>query len=495
MNLLIVDDEALVREWFSSTINELGTQYNLIGTAADARQALRLLETCRVDLIFVDINMPGMDGLELIARISSLYPQMTIVMLSAFAEFQYAKTAMINGASDYLLKGEITKESLKAKIDEVKVICESGTDKNPVVDLFQNQEWNQSILKDLDFKSPPSCVFWLHTGSIDIASDRLSELKDTFSRSLYMKICFYHLKPNLVLGLLAETNHPGSDDYNSTGSRIQSTVHRVLEPTENDYEGCIGIAFKGPSELTPTAALDTAFNALIQSKMASCPFRIIKCNTQSEKENWPLYENFTAALNRLDFEQAKLLARQITETYKTDLSVPETAKIVYLLLKRIYAEREKSVLSAISVIWDNISNDFSDIPSLLTNLLQKTITIEHKNAMISKGSNLAEKDPMNLAIQFINDNFYSDISLQNVAAIAGLNPAYFSEKFHEICGETFSDRISRLRINKAKELLTNSSLPIKRIGELIGYPNPSYFNQIFQKHCGLTPGAFRKPED
>ena len=118
MRLLIVDDEAIVREWFTSSIKDLGTGYSLIGAACDGPQALEIVRHQAVDIAFIDIKMPGMSGFDLITLLKEIQPELVVVILSAFADFEYARKALSAGASDYIVKAEITKELLKTTIDQ-----------------------------------------------------------------------------------------------------------------------------------------------------------------------------------------------------------------------------------------------------------------------------------------------------------------------------------------------------------------------------------------
>lgn len=494
MNLLLVDDETLVREWFSSTVKDFGPDYKLIGTVSDAFQALEILKSADVDLIFIDIKMPGIDGLELLAQISSLYPKLAVVMLSAFAEFQYARTAMKNGANDYLLKGEITKESLKAKIDEIKdeVKDEEINQKaiHPLYKLFDKSEWDSKLLSTISLQNKPSYICFINIDDPKVLSEYTSEITDILNRNSKFVSFFFKLNLNLVIGLISKNKN--SKELQNTDTEVLSELKRLSLRIEYDTLCRIGISTKGESDFNPPESLKTAFLALIESYLCLEPvITETKKNNDSNSLIWYPFRNFTAAIDRLDFDSAQLFCQQILNSY-SELSNTELAFLLYSIGSRFNLPSRNISLSSIIKFWEVIHHKNGLSESSIRELLNLLIDKEHKATLKKNNKSLENKNPINLAIQYINDNFYTDLSLQNMAEITGLNPSYFSEKFHNICGETFSDMVSRLRINKAKDLFENSSLSIRRIGELIGYTNPSYFNQIFQKHCGITPGTYRK---
>jgi len=101
MRIMVVDDEMIVRESFYHWFNKYGHETE---TAASGDEALEKLERRRFDLLFVDIKMPGMDGLELLDHIKARYPETFVVIITAYGSIESAVKAMKSGASDYLLK-------------------------------------------------------------------------------------------------------------------------------------------------------------------------------------------------------------------------------------------------------------------------------------------------------------------------------------------------------------------------------------------------------
>ena len=102
--VLIVEDEPLMRQYLTENLSLLHAGFIVADTARDGNAALSLLEENEYDLIITDIRMPGMDGLTLVERIRAAGNRVSVIILSGYDEFNYARTALRYGVSEYLLK-------------------------------------------------------------------------------------------------------------------------------------------------------------------------------------------------------------------------------------------------------------------------------------------------------------------------------------------------------------------------------------------------------
>lgn len=101
-------------------------------------------------------------------------------------------------------------------------------------------------------------------------------------------------------------------------------------------------------------------------------------------------------------------------------------------------------------------------------------------------------NPIRLAIEYIKKHYADKITLEDVAAHSGFNPTYFSEKFKEKTGKNFTDFLTEVRMEAAKELLRDSRRTIGQIGDAVGYKDAKYFSQQFTKCVGMKPTEYRK---
>lgn len=103
------------------------------------------------------------------------------------------------------------------------------------------------------------------------------------------------------------------------------------------------------------------------------------------------------------------------------------------------------------------------------------------------------KDTLESALEYIEKNYLSSqLTLQTVSQLVHLNPQYFSRLFRKKMGMTFTEYITKLRIEKAKKLLSETNQPIYRIAVEVGFSDPAYFTKVFQKHENISPFKYRQ---
>ena len=113
LKIMIVDDELPIREWIEYVIRETGLPVEIVGIAANGRDAMECFRQHRPQLVFTDIKMPMMDGIELLRQIKLAVPQTMVVMLTSHNDFEYARDSLNYNADQFILKTEITKECLR----------------------------------------------------------------------------------------------------------------------------------------------------------------------------------------------------------------------------------------------------------------------------------------------------------------------------------------------------------------------------------------------
>lgn len=119
ISILIVDDEHLIRKALKETIKNISEDFQVVGDAGDGFAALEMIDHNRPDLVFLDIRMPEMSGLELAARIKDESPSTLLVFLTGYADFAYARQALVLGALDYILK-PVRKDNLEEVLNRAR---------------------------------------------------------------------------------------------------------------------------------------------------------------------------------------------------------------------------------------------------------------------------------------------------------------------------------------------------------------------------------------
>lgn len=156
LNVLIVEDEAPIREWIGYTIKNISEEFNVIGSVNNGKEAYELALNSKPDVIITDIKMPVMDGIELSKKIKELFPEIYIIILTNFAEFSYAKEAISCGVYEYLIKSDIRPKELSeilTKINnKIKAIGDNIKEQRlEKKDININKSYSRSIDKALKY--------------------------------------------------------------------------------------------------------------------------------------------------------------------------------------------------------------------------------------------------------------------------------------------------------------------------------------------------------
>ncbi|MCM2536206.1 response regulator [Neobacillus pocheonensis] len=170
LKILLVDDEVLERKGLAKMITDAIEDIRVIGEAANGRKAIEMAEEHRPDIIFMDIKMPGIDGVQAVKEIKKLLPSTRFIMVSAFNTFEYAKEVMQQGVKEYILKPS-RKQDILAAIERVSTeILEDRKQRDEQQSLRENldravsiaqKEWVSSLLinqvQDITFEEWANC--------------------------------------------------------------------------------------------------------------------------------------------------------------------------------------------------------------------------------------------------------------------------------------------------------------------------------------------------
>ncbi len=155
---------------------------------------------------------------------------------------------------------------------------------------------------------------------------------------------------------------------------------------------------------------------------------------------------------------------------------------IVVLLNRILKERESSELGSEFLNYLLILELFV--------LLSRALKMEWENSIKSKSPKL--KELIGISVNFIHNNFERDISLGDIAKFVFLSPSYFTRAFKEETGMSPINYLLKIRIERAKELLADTSIKISDIALSVGFSNQQRFNEMFKKYAGVTPLQYRK---
>lgn len=543
MNLIkvfLVEDEVVMREGIKNNIDWEKEGFLFVGEAADGELAIPMIEKCHPDILITDIRMPFMDGLELSRLIKKEMPDIKIIILSGYDEFEYAKEAISIGVTNYLLK-PMTGEKLVEEIKQVAVSIEAERKQQDFLEAYKKEMEEGVLVKKRQlFRDIIDNKY-----SVPQLLERGKTLGINLAAQLY-KIILFQAKPSddseLVIG----------DEYSEKSVQISEKITEQFGDNDNlkMYEQLGGVivfilmAADAEQMKNQENHCIESLTRIIGEFENVIYFIGVGTDVSRLRETWQSYNNANNAFahryvvresrvfyyekdtvnnpdsdsNQIDLENLDIgsFDRRIVLNFLRSGTAEEIEQFIENYFQSIGEKNINSYIFRQYVVMDlyfttasfldslgldkervtAICGDFKggtrsldsteNARSYLSDLFTKAI-LQRNTIAESKYGTL-----LDYAKAYIVDNFDNeDISLNMVAASVNISPNHFSTIFSQKTGETFIEFLTRVRMDKAKELLRSTSLKSSEIGYSVGYKDPHYFSYIFKKTQNMTPKEFR----
>lgn len=520
-SVMIVDDEIHVRNLLKHLIHweELGLV--LKGSYGDGEEAVEALKEESVDMIISDIMMPGMDGIELVQNLKPRLPQCKFVFISGHRDFEFARNAVKLGVEDYILKPLNEKEIndtlkgilakygnseersnadviLRQKIVEVVTGPEFSGD----ID-YMNTKYSMNFCKSGKFR-----VLQLAVCNVDKDSE-IGKIRDDIVNTLSRSIEDYCYEREILH--ISELRYcmlvQIKEDMDKQMLRTLDTVYRELVRkyadviTEKFYLSA-GKIVDTPGEIKESYE-GSCFFLAGRFIYGTTRFYIADILPQAEKlqqESAQIPKNiirrFEAMIEGIDKSGMESLVNKLFDEYQKEKGdnpmfymymVTELGEHMMLTLKKlnIHPREVKGVGKTLNEIIDNC-----DTVMMLRSEVKRFFLSVIDRYLSDKKNNTAAY--VNQAKQFIDEHYGEKISLNMIAEQLHVNSAYLSTIFKEETGENYSDYLTGVRIEKAKELLTELDFNISQIADMVGYTSSRYFSKCFEEETGLKPSEYRR---
>lgn len=504
LKILIVDDEFVERDGIVFLINKFSLELD-VKECCDGEEALKYMEQNSIDILFTDVKMPFMDGLELSRNAKKLYPNLKIIIFSGFGEFEYAKTAISIGVSNYILKPINQfefKNTIEKVIDEVKnekkeneqKELRSFSEKEHVLLKIINGTPIEEISKKFSFDN---CINFIEEykriilmeSNNDFFQNHQQFIKEILN-NMDIKADYLNLNPKQSIFFIV----------NSVDEHILEKIcMKIHNKIINDYE--INCYFAISKVLTSPHMISEAYSNIeqiierrffISNKYVFCESLELSLESTDEKFDDTMVKNIQHDINVKDFCNLR--------------------KHVDFLIKKFSAKNTFSqiyVKFILTSIYQNIYQEIQKVSEVeLNDKIDKIYfcrTIEEINDILISSINLMEKKfskelfnnrhEIELIKSYIYKNYGSDLSLERLAEYIYMTPSYLSSIFKKETGMGINNFIKNYRMEKAKDMLENTNIKIKDIGNIVGYSNTSYFCQSFKEFYGLTPEKYRQRDD
>lgn len=532
VKVFLVEDEIVIRDGIKNSIQWEKEGFEFVGEAGDGELAYPMILKEQPDILITDIKMPFMDGLELSRLVKQELPDIKILILSGYDEFEYAKEAIRIGVAEYLLKPVSSNKLLEVLRSVTSAIVQERQEKELLrkyeADMLENREYQKDeflnriltqnlsvteILAQAKALSMDLSAQLYNTVILEVAG--ISAAEETGGENMLSAIetgieeqnglyTFRRSTERWMVLCLAEDSVQMDQKVRTVEACVKSALDTC--PVQTEYFGAIGHPVSRIRELKESLAE--------AERVFACRY-LKEWNQIVGSEGIPENGSENTELNVGSLEVAKLDRKILDGFLKTGLRGQASSfvdeyfaslgeKNIQSLLFRQYVTMD-AYLTAVSVLesigYDSDEfvarcGDFKDMETVfqtvahtkkyLVHLIETTIDFREA---VSKGSN---GSLLKAARSYIEQNFDNeDISLNTVASSVNLSPNYFSTVFSQEMGMTFIEYLTRVRMEKAKELLRGSSMKTAEIAYAVGYKDSHYFSYLFKKTQHCTPREFK----
>ena len=500
--VILVDDEILALEYLQKCINWEENGFEVVGSATGGEGALKLYEQYRADIVISDICMIGMDGLELAMKLKKKNPEVEVILLSAYRDFDYAQKGIQYGVSNYLLKRELSNNSLLEELNLVAVKLEENKKKK--------KAYQQSFMKQLIYNRADTSGFvetrfgkrlfllmihknnYYENGKVCMSawgSSELNTLTEVIMTSLGDGIHYeaeVQITSNNIMLMYRIEKQTSKYIINSNIERKCSLIVKKLQ----EIEGCrfnllytleikqseISIEFQKMSRQIRYAVF---WEKNIAYCLPSLP-EIIEEN----KINWQQVSNELKGILYSSEEEMIAFLNYMFGMTKSPSYRMETLNQFVLILDNLLIELEEEgirVLEEKEVAYK--------IDEIAKHYIKKFLCIQ--KTIVQKDSDKYSEIVLKIQ-KYIRRNYRNELSLEVLGHFFDMNGVYLGQILKKETGVTFLKYLTNCRMEEAKKLLEEGEYNINEIAELVGYKTSQYFSQIFTKQVGVNPQEYKK---
>lgn len=515
--ILITDDEPRIVRLIKGMIDWNSLPLELVGEANDGFEALRIMEQTQVDILIADIQMPGLDGLQLISKAMAINPQLSVIIISGYKEFEYAYTALKSGVCDYLIK-PINQAELDKSLRRILNLQQA--DRHTLLAELQQYRRQQAVA---------NCVHGI------------AEFPDSMERFNEENGFHFHDGVFAALTVMLRSRDQ-SFPLDTARLKVHDSILSVLNTPCFDLE-CVGLqntcccVLNFPQEQAQSVRCSLKeLEKILRSRIteefalplvigvskfcsqpamlpACCAESLLCCKTACLTGHehvifadgievgtpYSILTNqhinaFRSAILHFD---GQILQQAVEELYHAVQPTLEQQpwQIEHFLKELVELFRRESAKGNILITPDEEeatvegllwSDSLQEVFSGLTDWFQQKIQSYHDTITDHY------REPIRIARKYVEAHFAEQISLEDICNEVGFSYHYFSALYKQETGENISDYITKIRIEHAKLLLTTTRDSIQKIANQSGYVDMKHFNKSFRKQVGIRATEYRR---
>lgn len=491
IRVLLVDDEFLVCSFLRQLIDWEALGFHIVGQAGNGKQALELIRDKEPELIFLDVSMPEMDGIDLIRLLQKEHPQIRVVMLSSYSDYEYVRETMKLGAQDYLLKHQLTAENLTTLLKNLPIVKVQESKVEP-------EEVSFHLLRDSRTRS----FFEGRAKEVPAPLERMGEL----------------------IPAVAELRILHSSQSRETPLQDGYLIHRILTTC---VDVCcqrqeVKVIFLGGSSLVflfgarpgetgeqwgvrVERTMGVVSDALVKyhntyldwergercaPELLPAEWTRLKAQLGSDGQSRP-----ASFSNRLTLEQErKIILTVLGKDRKGLLQLLDGLLQVELLREELSLLMGDLLSLSVKLYQENrVPYPEQSQPESLTNEGCKRYFTELLVGLVDRMNHREQySKTVSRALDFVEEHHQQEIGISEIAGACGVNPSYLSSLFKKETGIGLIQYINRLRVYAAgKQMLMDGTTPTQ-VFEQVGFRNYNNFFNLFKEITGMAPKQFQE---
>lgn len=510
MKIMVVDDEQLIRQHIAGLPEWEQLGCSIVGEAGNGLEALQIAHQCKPDLIITDIRMPIMDGMQFAVEIRSLYPRTHLIFISAFHDFAYAKQAIKLGAIDFITKPINPDELLEAvelvlegashtngdeRLQQEKLVRLLLADNGESADIEKQAGWTevagkQAIMLSIEFDNieltgdagDPHTLFMLR--------ESICHLMRRYPYPYW--VCLNRRGVYLIIFQPDERIWDMTTDSMQIArdivSRMQSSFEHTISIGISQTLSSVKHLRKGLEQIRE--CLDYRMLLGRGSIISSDALSLIR--DDSRRKNDVHVANLTEIFRSGSIEKISPFMRQVyRDMLATGFGKSQVQQYAIELIERAEGvmddyrlpesaeernETHKHILS-----YDTLSDLLKFLEGKLVRMVEKIAVFNQKS------THSVIRDVNN----YLEAHYHEEITLISMSKALHINHSYLSRLIKKEIGINFRDLLWGTRIEKAKQLLTHTTMKTTQIAFEVGFKDASHFSQLFKRTVGVSPTEYR----
>lgn len=511
---VIIDDESLIRKGTIKKLEGISDKISCIGEASNGQEGLQLIKEVHPDCVILDMQMPIMDGTQLLPYLAEKYPEMPLVVISGFRDFDYMKTAIAARAIDYVLKPfskEAICDCLLKAIDKIAGAEEVKTK------LTLTEDEKETALYVYDIQYLTNLIHGYNQADSTLSSQKLKYINDTHDMVLFTLSMSEDIHGLNVGNWLEEAGFgdlvlflpDSSDAFNGflifflpehTIKPITQLINQITDSLFN-YSRELSISLTiGVSrvhhDLTDLhIAFEETAEALNQQLIANPGFGTYIYQKEQGPQNivWDREDEFIFRVESGSSDAVRELISNLFAWFKSQPKLNLTDVKYYCFLLSVKCS------SVLNFYLNQPGNSGS--PSM-QNIIQHIFKIDELEKyyrqffcniadMLKEESIYSSDDLIGKIKYYLEHNYEKNLTQEFIASLFYLNRSYLSTLFKQKTGMKFIDYLNDLRLEKAATLLATTDKKMYQIAKSVGYDNTKYFFRVFKKKYLMTPEQYR----